>query len=189
MRVVVCYEDGRLFHVVYSGVVELMPLAHIRCGSVLLAEAKFANGDAAQELGAMASDGERRAVGRGAEEERRKDVMGKIVKRMQHGTVAGAMCRWMENTKEQKGMRAKSEKVLARWRNKSSALCLDAWHEHTVEEGRKRHVMQRVLARMANKAVLVGFEMWTANVLWAREERAEEERRRDVMSKIVKMLR
>ena len=76
LRVVVCYEDGRLFHVVYSGVVELMPLAHIRCGSVLLAEAKFANGDAAQELGAMASDGERRAVGRGAEEERRRSRAG-----------------------------------------------------------------------------------------------------------------
>ena len=73
MRVVVCYEDRRVFHVVYSGVVELMPLSHIRCGRVVLAEAKLANGDAAQELGAMASGvrlvEERRRSEGGAEQE------------------------------------------------------------------------------------------------------------------------
>ena len=96
--------------------------------------------------------------------------------------------RWHAAVVETKTMALKVRNVVYRWVNQCVGQAMYAWRSYTVEEVRKRNLMARIVQRMQKRCVVVALEMWQRNVAGALEERADEERRKAVMQRVVKRM-
>ena len=113
------------------------------------------------------------AKDQGREEERRKQVMSKIVKRMLHGTLSAGFGRWHQNMVEKRAMAAKALKVVGRWVNQCVSRSMDAWHEHTVKEKRTRGLMSRIIKRLQHRGITMALSTWAMRVEEIVAERIE----------------
>jgi hypothetical protein len=68
------------------------------------------------------------------------------------------------------------------------ARTIDAWHEYTVEEACKRNLMKRIVQRMQKRGLVFALGVWHSNVLSTLHERAEEERRKHIVSRVLRMM-
>jgi C-terminal processing protease CtpA/Prc len=98
-----------------------------------------------------------------AEEERRDAILGKVVKRMLHATLASGLLRWQEQVWE-----------LRRHRKLLSIQVHD--------------LMERSVGRLLHRTLWFAMDLWQQNVSGARQGRAEEERRNAVMQRVVKRM-
>ena len=103
------------------------------------------------------------AVQKGAEEERRKGVMQRVVKRLQHSTLASGVSRWREHVWELRRQKVILEKMASRMRSATKSCivgCFDRWHQRLRLAGRVLKLFQLSLHR----ALSVSFESWWAFV-------------------------
>ena len=125
------------------------------------------------------------AILRLREDERRNNLLKKIVARIMNESIFTALLRWKENVSELRDMQAKSRKIIYRMKNRVAAMMMDAWREHTVEETTKRVRLRRIVQRMLGNALSSSFVRWLE---WLREfqgEQAEEERRQKLLQKVL----
>ena len=92
-----------------------------------------------------------------ADDERKQDIMRKILLRIKNQSLASAVGRWSESVREIRTMAAKARKVMMRWMNYEASMCLDNWRETTVQEVRKRGLMKRIVSRMGSKRMSYAF--------------------------------
>ena len=74
-------------------------------------------------------------------------------------------------------MEARTARVVLRWKMHAAVRCLEAWTQLTAEEVKKRNVMQRSAGRLLNMTLCSAIGLWQQNMLTARQERADDERR------------
>jgi hypothetical protein len=100
-------------------------------------------------------------VQKGAEEERRKGVMQRVVKRLKHSTLASGVSRWREHVWELRRRKIILEKMASRMRSATKSCfvsCFDRWHQRLRVAGRVLKLFQLSLHR----ALSFSFESWWA---------------------------
>ena len=98
-----------------------------------------------------------------AEEVRKRDLMGRIVARMLHGSLSSAMELWQESVSAARQERAEEERrqnivsrVVRRMLNQAQAGALERWSTNVSELARQRDIMDRILRRMLNTKMSAG---------------------------------
>jgi hypothetical protein len=104
------------------------------------------------------------AVAERAEEERRKAVMQRVEKRMQHATLASGLLRWRGQVRELRTQQGILQKVASRMRNAMVYKAFARWGERTKEVRRQRRLMQRVALQMKGAGMVVAFARWRKNI-------------------------
>jgi hypothetical protein len=75
-------------------------------------------------------------------------------------------------------MKAKALKVVQRLMNSALVGCFERWHDKTAEELRKRHVMTKIVLRTLQQSLSHALERWIEAVEEVAAARVEEERKR-----------
>ena len=118
----------------------------------------------------------------------------RLVLRMRNAGMFAAFQRWRGNAAEKKAIVAKTTRVVSRWKLQAVVRCLKAWRELTAEEVRKRDLMGRIVGRMLHRSLSfcchrsIAMDLWQQNVSAARQERAEEEQRQNIVSRVVRSM-
>ena len=123
-----------------------------------------------------------------AEDERRGQVVSKIVTRRKRQSLVVALGAWRCNGAQLRALASKSRRVLARWSNQAGISCLMAWRDFTTGEGRRRALIKRLLARVVQRSQSSAYLKWQAAVAEWKDDRAADERRGRLLSKIVTRL-
>ena len=95
-----------------------------------------------------------------AEQDRRQQLLRRVVLRICNRVLAAALQRWNENVQESKIMSAKSTKVLARWRFRCASACWLAWRECLESEARRQEIIRRIIARIEDGKLRGAFGSW-----------------------------
>ena len=78
--------------------------------------------------------------------------------------------------------------IIRRMMHGAMAWGFGVWSSKVLQASHERETMGRVLMRMSNRALSAGLGAWKEAVEDGRTERAEEERRQHVMSKVEKRM-
>ena len=141
----------------------------------------------------------RKATAR-SEEQRYKAMMQRVVKRMQHSTLALWLLRWREQVWELRWQQGILKNMASRIRNAAVCKAVARWgesakevHRHRTEEmqkwgGERKQTLQKILGRMLHRSLSQAIDLWQENVHALQQEQAEEERRQNIMSLIVRRM-
>ena len=106
---------------------------------------------------------------------RHRELIGRVLARMQGAATASALSTWASNVKEQHRLRASLARVVTRVLSRSLLRALETWHVHAVETRQGRHRAVHVLARLSNLRAARALDSW-------RESVAEMARRRELIA-------
>ena len=121
-----------------------------------------------------------------AEQDRRQELLRRVVLRICNRVLAAALQCWNENVRESKIMSAKSTKVLARWRFRCASACWLAWRECLESEARRQEIIRRMIARIEDGKLRGAFSSWCMAL---QMEQQEKTRRASLMYRIVLRMR
>ena len=128
-------------------------------------------------------------------EARKRLLTGRVTRQMHWRYVSGTWSRWwMHVDKAQEERRADESRqrvmltIIRRMMHGAMAWGFGVWSSKVLQASHERETMGRVLMRMSNRALSAGLGAWKEAVEDGRTERAEEERRQHVMSKVEKRM-
>ncbi|MGB1603981.1 MAG: hypothetical protein ACPIOQ_65220, partial [Promethearchaeia archaeon] len=112
-------------------------------------------------------------------------MMGRLTKRMSSLCMVKAWERWVWVVTQKQKLKRVLTKSVVKLVNARLAMAIETWRETVQDEARRKRVMARVRAKISQRALSGAYLRWQEVAAKSKGDRAEDERRGRVVSKIV----